>query len=75
MICFKQGKPPNPKAYTSHNTVSCNAFSTSDRRDMLAALQAMDLSDDFAAIEEEEENLPGEDAVQEFDAQGLQDHS
>ena len=42
---------------------------------MLAALQAMDLSDDFAAIEEEEENLPGEDAVQEFDAQGLQDHS
>ena len=75
MICFKQSKPPNPKVYTSHNTVSCNAFSTSDRRDMLAALQAMDLSDDFAAVGEEEENLSGEYAVQEYDAQGLQDHS
>ena len=54
-ICFTVGKPPNPKVYTSHNTVSCNVLSTSDRRDMLVALQAMNLSDDFAAIKEGEE--------------------
>ena len=69
MICFKNGKPPNPKVYTSHNTVACNAFSTSDRRDMLAALQAMDLSDDFNNVEEEEEALDGDTADQEL-AQG-----
>lgn len=74
MICFKQGKPPIPKVYTSHNTVSCNAFSTSDRRDMLAALQAMNLSDDFTAIEEEEEGLHEDNENQEY-AQGLQDYS
>ena len=55
MICFKNGKPPNPSVYTTHNTAACNAFSTADRREMLAALQAMDLSDDYAINEEETE--------------------
>ena len=59
---------------TSHNTVSCDALSTSHRRDMLAALQAMNISDDFVAIEEGEDGLPGVNKDQEY-AQGLQDHS
>ena len=59
---------------TSHNTVSCNALSTSHRRDMLVALHAMNLSDDFVAIEEGEDGLPGDNMDQEY-AQGLQDHS
>ena len=73
MICFKQGKPPNPKVYTSHNTVSCNALSTSDRREMLAALQAMNLTDDFGPVDEGEEVEEGTEG-QEY-AQGLQDYS
>ena len=73
MICFKQGKPPNPKVYTSHNTVSCNALSTSDRREMLAALQAMNLTDDFGPVDEGEEEEEGTEG-QEY-AQGLQDYS
>ena len=71
MICFKNGKPPNPSVYTTHNTAACNAFSTADRREMLAALQAMDLSDDYAINEEETEGQEANFEGQEPASQGL----
>ena len=68
-------KQKSPAVVASHNTAECDSLSKSDKRAMLAALQAMDLTtnndDDFSDMM----GPDGEPAGQEGLAQGLQTSS
>ena len=66
-ICEEKQKPPSVVA--SHNTAECDSISKSERRGMLATLQAMDL---LTTNDDDYSDLMGGDSGQEGLAQGLQ---
>ena len=77
-LCEEKHK--SPAVVASHNTAECDSISRSEKRGMLAALQAMDL---HATNDEDYSDLIGAGsdgfgdaaAVQEGPAQGLQNES
>ena len=66
-----EDKKKSPAIVASHNTAECDSLSKSDKRAMLAALQAMDLSttndDDFSEMMGPDGEPAGQDGL----AQGL----
>ena len=64
-------KQKSPAVVASHNTAECDSISRSEKRGMLAALQAMDLS----VTNDDDMEPDGEAAGQEGLAQGLQSSS
>ena len=72
-LCEEKRKPPAVVA--SHNTAECDSISRSEKRGMLTALQAMDLTvtndDDSLDMIEAVDGAAGQEGL----AQGLQSSS